>query len=140
MRKIIGNLFPRKRYIGGSTAKYYAPPERLKLQKILGGASKIYLHSRVYDRASSNSPAATFSFSHGCFGDESPSESLRAFTISPSTTTPNLPYDSTSMSSLPDDGYVVLTPAMGLLDSALVISGSGNCWVEMEVWFTAEID
>lgn len=67
-------------------------------------------------------------------------DSLRGFSMSAGTMTPNLPYDSTSMSALPDDGYAVYGLGMGLVDVLLKVSGTGPCWVELEVWYTVEME
>lgn len=138
IKKVVGQLFPRTRYMGGSTAKVYFPKNRPESLKLLGGASKVYVHVRVYDRSSTGAPVLDFDGAAGCFSGENPFEGLRSFTISAASATPTLPWNSTNMPTVPDDGTFTMTPTMGLLDVSAKVSGSAACWIEFEIWFTAE--
>lgn len=139
IKKVMGNLFPRGKYSGASTARVYLPKGRSELQKLFGGASRVYFHARVYDR-SGTTPSLDFEVASGCFNGENPFEGLRVFTQTPTNQTPALPYATGSMGSLPDDGTFMVTPGMGLLDIGAKVSGTGSVWIEFEVWYTAEFD
>ncbi|HNC95765.1 MAG TPA: hypothetical protein PLA94_04475 [Myxococcota bacterium] len=139
--KITGQLFPRKRYVGDSGTKVYSTFERTKIAKLMGAGYRLHLHVRYYDRSSSGAPSVTFGFLHGCLGDEFPADALTQIPLTPGVTSPNLPYDgSSSMVNLPADGYIRVDLGMSLVDVGLMVSGSGACWVELEVWFTLEMD
>ena len=129
-------VFPRNRYLGGATAKSYLPRDREKIAQTLGSATKVTIHCRVYDRSTNG--VLNFQVSQGCFGTEQPSESPRIFTITPSSQTPTLPWDSTNMPNLPDDGTWYVQPSMMKLDVAALVSGGANTWVEFEIWATAD--
>lgn len=137
--KMGGLLFPRKRYTGGTTSRHYSPLDRSKTSRLLGQGYRLHLHSRVYDRSGSGNPVVAVDFLHGCFEGEFPEDALRYFILTPTTTTPSLPYDATNMPSLPDDGYIMVQLGMGVVDVGLQVTGSGDCWVEMEVWYTLEL-
>lgn len=140
VKKVVGQLYPRTRYLGGATAKLYYPKNRPESLKLLGGASKVYLHARVYDRSPAGTPVLDFDGAAGCFSGDNPFEGLRTFTISATSASPALPWNAANMPTMPDDGMFLMTPTMGLLDVAAKVSGSAACWVEFEVWFTAEYD
>lgn len=139
MSKMGGQLFPRKRYTGGTTTRTYTPTDRTRVTRLFGQGFRVHLHCRVYDRSGSGAPVAAVSFLHGCFGEEYPAEALRTFALTPTTATPSLPYNSTNMPSVPDDGYIMVDLGMGLVDVGLQISGTDNCWVELEIWYTLEL-
>ena len=135
--RVVVSLFPRNRYIGGATAKKYYPREREKLAKMLGGATKVSVHCRVYDRSGSGA-VLDFEISQGAFGDELPSEAARLFTLTASGQTPTLPWNNTAMANLPDDGTFYVSPTLIMLDVAAVVSGGANVWVEFELYVVAE--
>jgi hypothetical protein len=137
--KVTGQLFPRKKYVGGTTMRVYSVFERQTLVQLFGQGYRLHIHTRVYDRSGTGTPSVTYGFLHGCFEDEFPSDALRNFSLSPSVTTPNLPYDATTMTTLPDDGYVMVDLGMGKVDVGLQVSGSAACWVELESWYTLEM-
>lgn len=136
MKRVIVQTFVRNRYKGAAAAVIYYPRDREKLAKLLGGASKVTFHTRVYDRASGG--VVDFECNHGCFGGEMPAEAPRLFTLTNGGQTPSLPYNATNMANLPDDGTFNALPAMGLMDVAAKVSGGANVWVEFEQWVTAE--
>ena len=138
MQKIIGQLMPRQRFMGAATAKLYPPQRRAELMRKLGGATKVHIHTRVYDRSPAGAPVIAFEVYAGCFGDETPAQGLRTFAIAPASVSPAFPWSAAGGFTPPDDGYFTLTPTMGLLDILLSISGSGACWAEVEIWYTAE--
>lgn len=139
MQKVSGILIERGRFNGNTTAKLYPPRNRLELARKLDGATKVHLHTRVYDRASSGTPAIDCEVYAGAFGDEPPQLGLRQFSIAPASVSPvALPWTNGGGFVPPDDGYFTLTPTMGMLDILLKISGSAATWVELEIWFTAE--
>lgn len=138
--KMGGLLFPRKRYVGGATSRFYSPVDRSKICRLLGQGYRLHLHTRVYDRSGSGTPVVALNFLHGCFEDEFPADALRTFALTPTTTTPSLPYNATNMPTLPDDGYIMVELGMGMVDVGLDVSGSGTCWVEAEVWYTLELE
>lgn len=137
-KKMMGCLFERNRYPGGATAKVATPKNRSELMALLGGASKVHIHARVYDRGT-NSPAVDVIANAGCMGgDEPPGQGLRLFALTATSSSPTLPWSTANMTSVPDDGYCYFVPTMGLCDIVLSVSGSGATWVEIEVWYTAE--
>ena len=136
--KVVGMIFPRNRYPGGTTAKYFYAKNRSELQVAFGGASKVYFHVRVYDRSASGTPSLDFESTAGCLNGENPAEALRAFTVASGSPTPTLPWNAANMTSVPDDGTFTLAPTMGMLDVLAKVSGSAACWVEFEAWYTAE--
>lgn len=131
-------IFPRNRYLGGTTARKYYPREREKLARLLGGAVKVSVHFRVYDRATG--AVLDFEVTQGAFGDELPAEAARSFTLTPLSQNPSLPWNSTNMPSTPDDGTWYVSPNLILLDIAALISGGAGVWVEFEGWAVAEYD
>ena len=76
MSKMGGQLFPRKRYTGGTTTRTYTPTDRTRVTRLFGQGFRVHLHCRVYDRSGSGAPVAAVSFLHGCFGEEYPAEAL----------------------------------------------------------------
>ncbi|HNC98111.1 MAG TPA: hypothetical protein PKW90_18410, partial [Myxococcota bacterium] len=132
--KVVGLLFPRKRYVGGANLRGYSPVERSKMAKLLGQGYRLHLHTRIYDLSASGAPTVNFGIYHGCFADELPVDGLQLFALTP-TSTPALPY-----SAAPDDAYAVVDLGMGMVDVGLLISGSGTCWAEVEVWYTLELE
>jgi hypothetical protein len=139
MQKICGLFMERGRFNGTTTARLYPPKNRLQLAKKLGGATKVHLQVRVFDRASSGTPAIDFEVYAGCFDEEPPQLGLRQFAITPAGVLPvALPWTSAGGFVPPDDGYFTLTPTMGMLDILLKVSGSASTWVEIEIWYTAE--
>ena len=138
MRRTTVQLFPRNRYRGGANAIVYFVRDRQAVAKLLGSASTVTVHARVYDRASGG--VVDFEISHGCFGNELPAESARLFLLALTGQTPALPYNATSMPNLPDDGTFQAAPSMGLVDVAAKVSGGANVWVEFEVWATLEFE
>ncbi len=138
MKKVVGQLFPRNRYPGGTAAKFFFSKNRAELQKVLGGATKVIMHIRVYDRSAAGAPQLEFDVSTGCFNGENPSEALRSFAVPLTAATPTLPWSTANMTTVPDDGTFTFTSTMGLVDVAAKVSGSANTWVDFEAWFTAE--
>ena len=136
MTRTIVTIFPRNRYKGGATAIVYFARDRQKLAKLLGAASKVTFHGRLYDRASG--AVVDFEATHGCLGDEMPAEGARAFVLPIANQTPSLPWNATSMPNLPDDGTFQASPVLGLVDVAAKVSGGANVWVEFELWATLE--
>lgn len=134
----MGILFPRKRYTGGTTPTAYFPSDRQKLAKLLGGATAVRLHARVYDRSGTGNPSLDFGIYEGSFGDELPREALRQFAVTATGAVPALPWNAANMTSVPDDGRLNVAPLFGLLDIAAQVSGSAATWIEFEVWYTAE--
>lgn len=130
-------LFPRNRYLGGTTAKPYLPREREKVAKMLGTAAKVSLHARVYDRSGS-AAILDFKVTQGALGDEMPAEGARLLTVTPASQTPSLPWNNTNMSSLPDDGTWYVTPTLMLLDITAKISGGAGVWVDFEAYAVVE--
>jgi hypothetical protein len=129
-------IFPRNRYKGAATAVNYFPRDRQKLAKLLGGATKVTSHVRVYDRSTNG--VVDFEVDQGSFGEEMPAEAARLFTLTLQGQTPSLPYNSTNMANLPDDGTFYVQATMGLLDIVAKVSGGANTWVDFEMFVTAE--
>lgn len=75
--------------------------------------------------------------STGSFGSENPGEGVRIFAVTINGQTPSLPWNTTNMATVPDDGTFYVDVGMGLLDIAATVSGSASTWVEFEAWFTA---
>lgn len=137
-RKVMGNLFPRKRYTGGTTPAVYFPSDRQKLARLLGGATAVHVHVRVYDRSGAGNPSLDFGIYEGCMGDEMPREGLRQFSVTATGAVPALPWNAANMTSVPDDGRFNAAPLFGLLDIAAQVTGSAATWMEFEIWYTAE--
>lgn len=131
-------LFPRNRYQGGTTAKSYFQHDRDKLAKLLGGATKVSVHFRVYDRASGG--VLDVEVSQGAFGTELPAEAARLFTLTPLSQNPSLPWNNTNMPNMPDDGTWYVQGNLMLLDIVAKVSGGASVWVEFEGWAVAEYD
>lgn len=131
-------LFPRNRYLGAATAKRYFPRERERIAKLLGRATKVSVHFRVYDRATGC--VLDFEVTQGALGDELPAEAARSFTLTPLSQNPSLPWNATNMPNMPDDGTWYLSPNLMLLDICALVSGGANLWVEFEGWAVAEFD
>lgn len=136
-RKIF-QLFRRQRYPGTAAGNLFYPEGRERVMKELGGASKVIAHCRVYERSPAGSPSVDFDCREGCFGEEPPGNSLRSFTATKSADTPTLPWNAVNMTSVPDDGTFQVSPSKGLLDLVMKVSGSGACWVELELYVMAE--
>ncbi|HNH45644.1 MAG TPA: hypothetical protein PKY30_01325 [Myxococcota bacterium] len=132
--KLGGQLFPRKRYTGDTSPRVFSPPDRSKVARLFGQGYRLHLHVRIYD-LSANDPEVSINFLHGCFGEELPSDALRFFPLTPTTTSPSMPYV-----TAPDDGYIVVELGMGMVDVGLQVSGTGPCWGEVEVWYTLELE
>ena len=130
-------LFPRNRYLGATTPRYYFPREREKLAKSLGKGVKVTAHARFYDR-SSNAAILNFEVTQGAMGDELPADAARLFTMTLSGQNPTLPWDITNMPAKPDDGTWYVVPTMMLLDIAAKISGGAGEWVEFEMYVVVE--
>ena len=131
-------LFKRQRYAGTSSGNLYYPQDRERLVKELGGASKLIVHGRVYDRSAVGGPSIDFDYREGCFGDEPPGNSLRSFVATKSADSPVLPWNAANMASVPDDGTFQLAPTKGLLDLSMKVSGTAACWVEVELYVMSE--
>lgn len=84
VRKVTGLLFKRTRYLTGSSGagRVYLPSDRVQLMKVLGGATTVYVHARVYDRGAS-SPSLTFVAAQGSIGDEGPLDYEPSVSASP---------------------------------------------------------
>lgn len=133
MKRVIVQLFPRSKYSSSAGGKTYFPRDRKKLLTLLGGATEVHVHTRVYAR--DTGVTLDLSFTHGSFGDEPPAEGARQFTLAVTGATPAMPYDGTSMPNLPDDGTFYVTPKMGMVDvQAKAAGGSGS--IEFESWAT----
>lgn len=130
-------LFPRNRYLGGTTAKGYFPRNREKIAKLLGGATKVSVHVRVCDRSGTGA-VLDFEVSQSAFSNEMPSEAARLLTLTAQGQTPSLPYNNTNMSAMPDDGTFYVVPNLIVLDIAAKISGGAAVWVEFEGYAVAE--
>ena len=135
-RKIKGVLYKRNRYQGSTTPQLHLPVDRLKLAGMLGSADKVWIHARMFDRGS-NSPSVTFDVAHGCMGDQMPREGIAFFALTLSDVSPTLPWNTTNLTPVPNDGVFSFVPGMGLADIGMIVSGSGVTWIEIEVWFTA---
>lgn len=135
--RTVVQLFPRNRYLGGATAKTFFPRDREQMAKLLGGATKVSVHARVYDRSGSGA-VLDFEVSQGAFGTEMPAEGARLLTLTASGQTPSLPWNNTNMASLPDDGTFYVSPTLTLLDLAAKVSGGSGVWVEFEAYAVAE--
>jgi hypothetical protein len=98
--------------------------------------TRVVLHARVYARSAN--AAVDWSVTQGCFGTQLPAEQPRLFVLTLSAVTPTLPWNSTNMANLPDDGTLTVNPTMGLVDFQLKVSGGANTWVECAVWATLE--
>jgi hypothetical protein len=134
---LMGEFLPRNKYPGSTTVKSYFSKNRSELQKAFGGATTVLFHVRVYDRSSSGSPSLDFEVLSGCLRGENPADALRAFSQTPASQTPSLPFNNANMTSVPDDGTFTVTPGMGLMDVCAKVSGSAATWIEFEIWFTA---
>lgn len=130
-------IFPRNRYLGGTTAKSYQPRDREKIARMLGTATRVSVHVRVYDRSSS-SAILDFEVSQGAFGDEMPADGARVLNLTPAGQTPTLPWNNTAMGAMPDDGTWYVSPTLMLLDITAKVSGGAGVWVEFEGYAVAE--
>lgn len=130
-------VFPRNRYLGATTPRYYFPREREKLAKALGKAVKVTVHARVYDRSGA-AAILNFEVTQGGMGDELPADGARLLTLTLSGQNPTLPWDSTNMTSMPDDGTWYVVPTMMLLDIAAKVSGGTGVWVDFEMYVVVE--
>ncbi len=140
IRRVIVLLFPRYRYRASTTGAKYFMPDRPKLQKSMGGAVRIVTHTRVFDRSGS-SVSLNFTPVQGSFGDEAPTDALNTFALATTAMLPDLPYNSTTMSSLPKDGTFTMLPTMGLVDMpAVVTADAATDWIEFAQWGTLEFD
>lgn len=136
MRRVRFLLFKRNKYVASASGKTYLPKDRLKAAEAMGAATSVTVHGRIYARDSGIS--VDFDAVQGCFGDELPLEGPRAFTLAKSGTSPALPWDGTSMATLPDDGSFAVSPTMSLAELQLKVTGTGS--VELEMWGTAHYD
>lgn len=132
-KKVIIQLYPRNKYPSTVAGKTYYPRERKKLGTMVGGADEMWVHTRVFARDAS--VTLNFTILHGCQGDEPPGEGPRMFPLSASNISPNLPYDGTSMTALPDDGSFSVNPKMGLADIQAFAAGAVGS-IEFESWAT----
>lgn len=133
MRKMIVCLFPRNKYPATVAGKLLSPRDKAKLQSLLGSADEVWVHTRVYARDAN--VFLDLTLFHGCLGDEPPGEGIRTFALTRSNATPTLPYDTTNMATLPDDGVFSVDPKMGLTDvEAKVYNAAGS--IEFESWAT----
>lgn len=130
-------LFPRNRYLGGTAAKAYLPRDREKIARMLGTATRVSVHARVYDRSGTGA-ILDFEVSQGAFADEMPAEGARMLTLTASGQTPSLPWNNTNMTAMPDDGTFYVSPTLMLVDIAAKVSGGAGVWVEFEVYAVAE--
>lgn len=124
--------------MGATTARSYFPREREGMAKVLGKATKVSVHFRVYTRSTNG--VLDFEITQGAFGDELPAEAPRTFTLTALSQNPTLAWNSTNMPNLPDDGTWYVQPNLMLLDIAAKVSGGANEWVEFEGWAVAEYD
>lgn len=132
-RKVIVNVFPRARYAASASGRTHFPRERDRLRELFGQATQIWFHGRVYSRDTGVS--VDFDITQGCMGDEAPADALTQIAVSKSSTSPNLPWDGTSMSTVPADGSFYAEPGMGLVDiQAKCAGGTGS--IEFELWAT----
>jgi hypothetical protein len=132
-RKVIVALYPRNKYPSSVSGRTLFPKDREKLKTALGSADEVWVHTRVYAR--DPNVFLDFDFTHGSLGDENPSEGLRQFSLARSGAFPALPYDTTNMPTLPDDGAFYVNPKMGLVDvQAKAYNASGS--IEFEAWAT----
>jgi hypothetical protein len=130
---MIVNLFPRNKYPSSVAGKSFTPRDRAKLQALLGSATEIWVHTRVYARDAN--VYLDFDLQHGCLGDEPPLDGLRGFSLTKSNTSPVMPYDTTTMAILPDDGVFSVSPKMGLVDVQAKVYNAGGS-IEFESWAT----
>lgn len=130
-------LFPRNRYMGGTTAKTYFPRDREKIARMLGTASRVSVHCRVYERSGSGA-VLDFEVNQGALDDEMPAEGARQIVLTPAGQTPSLPWNNTNMSNMPDDGTWYVSPTLMLLDIVAKVSGGSGVWVEFELYAVAE--
>jgi hypothetical protein len=137
-RKVIIQVFPRQSRRADSNGRVYFPNEREEIAKLLGNAMRVVVQCRVYARSTSG--AVTFNVYQGTFGEEMPDDSPRGFPLTLTDTIPTLPWNSTNMANLPDDGTFTFEPKMGLVDVAATVTGGDNEWVEFEMYASAEID
>lgn len=132
-RKVIVCVFPRNRYPSSVNGRTMVPKEREKLKTAMGSANEVWIHTRVYAR--DTNVFLDFDLTHGSLSDENPAEGLRSFPLTRSATTPALPYDTTNMATLPDDGSFCVNPKMGLVDvQAKAYNANGT--IEFEAWAT----
>lgn len=132
-RKVIVQLFPRTKYPSSAGGRTFFPKDREKLKSLMGSANEIWIETRVYTR--DTNVFLDFDLTHATLGDESPAEGLRQFQLTKSGATPALPYDTTNMATLPDDGAFFVNPKMGLVDiQAKAYNAAGS--IEFETWAT----
>lgn len=136
IRRQLKLAFARKKFKGSSTGVTYLPENPKEFSELMGACNRATFHGRVYARDSGLS--VDFTTVHGCFGDERPLEGNRAFTLTKSGASPALPWDGTSMTSLPDDGTFNVSPTMNRAECAMVVTGTGSA--EVEVWVTFEFN
>lgn len=124
--------------MGATTARSYFPREREQVARMLGTATKVSVHFRMYNRSTSG--VLDFEITQGALGNELPAESPRTFTLTALSQNPSLPWNSTNMPNMPDDGTWYVSPNLMMLDIAAKVSGGANEWVEFEGWAVAEYD
>lgn len=132
-------VFPRAKYRATVAGLPHLMQERKKFSELAGNATRVTFYTRVYSRDSN--VTVDFTVGHSGFSDELPMAGIRSFQLTRTvpSTTPTLPYDGSSMSTLPDDGVFEVSPTMGRCEPLALAAGAAG-FIEFETWATLQFD
>lgn len=138
-KRMLVLVFPRNKYRGTANGVPYLTRDRKKFSELAGNATLVTFQTRVYDR--DTGVTLDFTAAHCGFSDELPLEGARLFSLARTVpaSTPALPYDATSMTSLPDDGVFSVAPTMGRCEVKATVGGATGA-IEFEIWATLEFE